>query len=129
MSEVVCERCELHEEVFPVADAQLRLLRLQVGQQRVRQVAHADAVLEAVVRGAREHEVARAQLLQVAQALEVGSVDDGHQPGVQVDVAVDGVVQQLTTTCTTTTTAAVITHPISSGSGVAMSLLLLHSRW
>lgn len=54
-----------------------------------------DGVLEAVVRGARKHLVGTAQLLDVAQPLELGRVDDGHQQRVELHVAVDRVVEHL----------------------------------
>lgn len=57
-----------------------------------------ERVLEAVVRGSREHQVGSSQLLDVAQSLELRRVDDGHQQGVEFQVAVDGVVEHLSPT-------------------------------
>lgn len=57
-----------------------------------------DGVLKAVVRGSWEHQVGSSQLLDVAQSLELRRVHDGHQQGVELHVAVDGVVKHLSPT-------------------------------
>ncbi len=53
------------------------------------EVGHADAVLEAAVPGIGVHQVAVAQLLEVAQALELLRVHDGHRGRGKNDVTMD----------------------------------------
>lgn len=55
-----------------------------------------DGVLKAVVRCSWKHQVGSTQLLDVAQSLELRRVDDGHQQGVELHVAMDGVIEHLT---------------------------------
>ena len=52
-------------------------------------------MLEAVVTGAGEDEAGAAQLLDVAQSLEVRRVDDCDEQRVKLDAAVDGVIEDL----------------------------------
>lgn len=54
-----------------------------------------DRVLEAVVRSPGEDQVSRSQLLDVAKPLKLRRVNELHQQRVQLDVAVDGVVEHL----------------------------------
>ena len=53
------------------------------------------AVLKAVVGGAGKDIVATAQLLDVPQSLELGRVDDGDTQRIDLDVAVNAVVEYL----------------------------------
>ena len=52
-------------------------------------------MLEAVVTGAGEDEAGAAQLLDVAQSLEVRRVDDCDEQRVKLDAAVNGVIENL----------------------------------
>ena len=52
-------------------------------------------MLEAVVAGAGEDEAGAAQLLDVAQSLEVRRVDNGDEQRVKLNAAVDGVIENL----------------------------------
>lgn len=52
-------------------------------------------MLKPVMWGSWENIVTAAQLFNVPQPLELGRVDDAHEEGVQLDVAMDGVVNYL----------------------------------
>ena len=60
------------------------------GQER-----HAQGMREARVPGRGIDVLRRAQLLEASQALELLRIDDGHAARVQLDVAEDGVVEDL----------------------------------
>lgn len=67
-----------------VGDVEVGLRGAEVAELHAGQVRHAQAVLEAVVRGAGEHVVRTAQLLQLAQPLELRRVDERHQVGLHL---------------------------------------------
>lgn len=54
-----------------------------------------DGVLEAVVRSPGEHQVSPSQLLDVPQPLKLRRVYEPHQQRMQLNVAVDGVIEDL----------------------------------
>ena len=54
-----------------------------------------DAVLESVMGGPRKDIVGAAHLLDVSQSLELGRVDDGDTQRIELDVAVNAVVEYL----------------------------------
>lgn len=102
MAEVVAQACELDEGAGVAVVAGVVVLAACVRVARVgveavdeggREVGHAQAVLEAVVARAREDEVVGAQLLEVAQALHVRRVDAGEGRVGELEVAVDGVLE------------------------------------
>lgn len=101
MPKVMAEPCQLDQlrgvlEVAPVcvrgAGGVVARVSVQSGDKCTREVRHANGVLEAVVRGAGEHEIRPAELLQFAEALQVRRVEHVDDGAGQLDVAMDGVI-------------------------------------
>lgn len=57
-------------------------------------------MFEAVVCGSRKHHVRGSQLFDVPQPLELRGVDDSHQQRMELDVAVDRIIEHLSTSKT-----------------------------
>jgi hypothetical protein len=77
MAEIMTQPCNTHVVDVLLADLELSMLLLiKLLHLLAREVAGADAVLEAVVHGSGEDVVHAAQLLEVAKALELFSIND-----------------------------------------------------
>ena len=76
MAQIMAEAGDRHVEDVPLIYLQLGLLPLELEHELPGDVRRAYAVLEAVVHGRGEHVVDAAQLLKVAQPLELLGIDD-----------------------------------------------------
>jgi hypothetical protein len=97
VGDVVQQRGDPQHAPLVVADAQAggvaRGVAVHGVEQPVAHVQRADRMLEARVHGARVDEVRETELLDAAQPLELGRVDQPHFLGGEFDVAVDGIAQ------------------------------------
>jgi len=95
VTQVVAQSRQLDQLDVARGNLQLRLRVADVSQHLLGKVRDADAMLEAIVRRSGEHEVRASELLQVAQPLELGSVQHAQQQWRQGDLPVDRVVHDL----------------------------------
>mmetsp|Transcript_19520 Transcript_19520/g.65545 ORF Transcript_19520/g.65545 Transcript_19520/m.65545 type:complete len:253 (-) Transcript_19520:159-917(-) len=95
VAQVVAEPREGNELEVPPADPELGLAAHEVVHPLAREHVGAQRVLKPRVRRARVHVARHAELLEVPEALELGSVDDAHGVRVQSEESVHAVVDQL----------------------------------
>lgn len=95
VADVVHQPRQLDAELVVVVDAEVVLLLAQVLHHHPGQVAHADRVLLARVRGRRVDVRAAAELLDAVQPLPVGRVHHLQQQPVQSDLPVHAVLDLL----------------------------------
>ena len=95
VAQVVAQARQVHAELVRVRDGQLRLALPQLPHEAAREVRHAERVLEAFARRACEDVINTAQLAQVSEPLELRRVHDQYCRGVQLDVVMDGVLDDL----------------------------------
>ena len=113
VTEVVAQTGDRHLLDFVSRDLQLGLGALQTQHHLLGQMAHAERVLESVVARSGKHEVGRAELLDVPQALELGRIDDLDALAAHAKVAMNGIVEHL---CR----SASISEPFADSTGLGV---------
>ena len=95
MSEVMTESSDLEAAHLVVSDPELWLRGLDLLNELPCHVADTHRVFKSIMRCPREHHVGAPQLLETPQTLEVRSVNEIKEHLVQLDVAVNRIIQPL----------------------------------